>query len=197
MNLFLFSISLVFYYAIHSILAANDTKAFFYKNYLTKKYYRLVFNLISVIGFALILYSYFLFEKHWFFENEWSLWGGGLIIGIGFYWIFQSLKVYDLGEFSGLDQLSDSMIESHTALKTNGLNNLVRHPLYFGINLIAWGVFLLFPNDAILAATFITSLYIFIGATLEERKLEQHFLDEYRSYQSKVPMLFPFGKKGL
>jgi protein-S-isoprenylcysteine O-methyltransferase Ste14 len=35
-------------------------------------------------------------------------------------------------------------------------------------------------------------IYIYIGATLEERKLEQVFGEEYKAYQRNVKMLLPF-----
>ena len=126
MNLFLFTISLVFYFALHSILAANNVKAFFYKNLLREKYYRLVFNLISVIGLVLISYSYFLFEKQWLMENNWGEMIGLMMMLNGGCWLYKSLKGYDLGEFSGLDQFSKTKNEKPIVLNTSGLNGRVR-----------------------------------------------------------------------
>jgi protein-S-isoprenylcysteine O-methyltransferase Ste14 len=37
----------------------------------------------------------------------------------------------------------------------------------------------------------IISGYFVVGAILEERKLVKHFGDAYRTYQQRVPMLFP------
>jgi protein-S-isoprenylcysteine O-methyltransferase Ste14 len=42
-----------------------------------------------------------------------------------------------------------------------------------------------------LAAAVGITLYILIGARLEERKLLSQFGEDYRAYQQKVPMFIP------
>jgi protein-S-isoprenylcysteine O-methyltransferase Ste14 len=54
------------------------------------------------------------------------------------------------------------------------------------------GWFILQPNYEYLLSMVIIYIYIYIGATLEERKLEEVFGDEYREYKTKVRMLIPF-----
>jgi protein-S-isoprenylcysteine O-methyltransferase Ste14 len=36
------------------------------------------------------------------------------------------------------------------------------------------------------------TLYVLVGARLEERDLVRDFGDEYRGYQNRVPMLLPW-----
>lgn len=75
------------------------------------------------------------------------------------------------------------------AFKTPGLYRFVRHPIYLGFLLGIWFT----PNMAIAHLLFaaLLTLYILIGARLEERDLTACYGDIYREYQSKVPMLIP------
>jgi protein-S-isoprenylcysteine O-methyltransferase Ste14 len=43
-----------------------------------------------------------------------------------------------------------------------------------------------------LVVNIVLSLYLVIGAFLEERKLIKEFGDDYRHYQNRVSMLFPW-----
>jgi protein-S-isoprenylcysteine O-methyltransferase Ste14 len=66
----------------------------------------------------------------------------------------------------------------------------VRHPLYTAGLLIIW----LFPimTCNLLALNIGMTLYILLGAVLEERKLEREFGEAYAQYKSRTPMLIPF-----
>jgi len=61
-----------------------------------------------------------------------------------------------------------------------------------GTFLVVWALVLLFSNVSLVLIATITTAYIFIGATLEERKLVDIFGAAYQKYQQDVPMLFPF-----
>jgi protein-S-isoprenylcysteine O-methyltransferase Ste14 len=67
---------------------------------------------------------------------------------------------------------------------------LVRHPLYLGMLIALWCP----PAMSIarLALTIGFTLYVLVGARLEERDLVRDFGDEYRAYQGRVPMLLPW-----
>jgi len=65
----------------------------------------------------------------------------------------------------------------------------VRHPLYLVSLIIIWfGP--IFTADRLLH-NLLWSLWIVIGATLEEKDLVDCFGDAYRDYQQTVPMLIP------
>jgi methanethiol S-methyltransferase len=67
---------------------------------------------------------------------------------------------------------------------------LVRHPLYLGMLIALWCP----PTMSIarLALTIGFTLYVLVGARLEERDLVRDFGDDYRAYQDRVPMLLPW-----
>ncbi len=74
-------------------------------------------------------------------------------------------------------------------LRTPWLYRIVRHPLYLGIAIALWSAPVMTIGRLVLAAGL--TLYIVVGATLEERDLVASFGDDYRRYQREVPMLVP------
>ena len=91
-----------------------------------------------------------------------------------------------------MQQLRKQSSPSPEILQTKGLNAYVRHPLYFAILIIVWGFFLFRPTDLVLTIAIVSTIYIYIGTQLEEKKLIEEFGEAYRDYQKKVKMLFPF-----
>lgn len=192
MNLLWYSVGVFLYYFIHSLLVANSVKNWLNKNLIPEKFYRIIFNAIAVLGFGALVYAYFLLEKKMLIQNDWIKYPGMLLVLAGLVWVVRALLGYNLGEFLGTYQLKHGNRPKEMNLQTKGLNAQVRHPLYFGTLLMFWGMFFIFPNDAAISITILSTLYIVVGAKLEERKLEQQFGDAYRLYQKHVPMLIPF-----
>ena len=192
MTLITLSFSIAAYFVIHSVLSANKVKLWLNETIIAKKYYRLFFNVVATVGLLIICIFYLLVEKVLLLKNEWLHWPGLLLIISGLVWVLKAMKGYHLGEFLGTYQLKFGTQPKNIELVVNGLNAQVRHPLYFGTLLILWGMFFIIPNDAAFAVATLSTLYIFIGATLEERKLEQQFGETYRLYKRHVPMLIPF-----
>ncbi|MEO1261954.1 MAG: isoprenylcysteine carboxylmethyltransferase family protein [Bacteroidota bacterium] len=192
MNLFIFSTGIVLYYFIHSLLVAERVKSWLIEKVIIEKYYRIIFNLLAIFGMGGLTCAYFLFEKQVLIVNDWIKWPGSLLVTAGMVWVVKALMGYDLQEFLELNRLTNNAATTENQLKKSGLNAQVRHPLYFGTLLVFWGMFFIFPNDAAFSITVISTLYILIGAKLEEKKLEQHFGEDYRLYQKHVPMLIPF-----
>lgn len=108
--------------------------------------------------------------------------------------IIAALSNYDLAEFSGTKQLDLQPGEEDRAggLVISGFNGIVRHPLYFATILLLTGFLLRGFTLANLVFVAISLLYLYIGAKLEEKKLEKIFGEEYRQYKKQVKMLIPF-----
>ena len=66
---------------------------------------------------------------------------------------------------------------------------MVRHPWYTGgILLLGVGP----KNAAALVTAVVLTVYLILGAYLEERRLVAAFGDEYRRYRREVSMFLPF-----
>jgi len=78
---------------------------------------------------------------------------------------------------------------------TEGAYSVIRHPLYVTDIVLGWSVFILDPLYKIMAiAIWLTAVLVF-WANLEERLLEEKFLEDYRNYKKRVPMLVPNVRK--
>ena len=80
-------------------------------------------------------------------------------------------------------------------LVMEGSYGLCRHPMFFGYDLAALGVVLLFRSWGMLFfayPVFILMEYRFLRD--EERKLEKRFGEQFAAYRKHVPLLFPHGR---
>lgn len=193
MSLLIFGAAIAAYFALHSILASHTVKNYLMTKLLPQRYYRLAFNTLSILLLLPLAWLFFPMEKAvvWSYLLKMQL-VGWLCMAIGAGWVIAAFRKYDLLEFSGFLQMKSGQPPEHDSLNTAGVNAWVRHPLYFGTLLVVWGWFIISPTDAVLLLVVLASLYTYIGARLEERKLVQQFGEAYRSYQREVPMLLPF-----
>lgn len=180
----------LFFAAVHSLLATDYIKNRAAKLLKDKfRYYRLIYTIISFPAFApaflvwlentastpivysipLLLYPVFLFIRL-------------LAIGLFVYAAFQT----DILEFIGIRQLYG---KTRNKLITSGAYGIVRHPFYTG------GIIALFTKIDMslldLTAVLLVSIYLIIGAFIEERRLLSAFGDEYRKYRQEVSMFIP------
>jgi protein-S-isoprenylcysteine O-methyltransferase Ste14 len=92
-------------------------------------------------------------------------------------------------KFLGVCQLVRCDDERETELVVTGLYRWVRHPLYTAGLVFVW----LMPRMSwnLLALNLGLTIYIFLGAILEERKLLVEYGADYAEYRRKTPMLVP------
>lgn len=180
---------------LHSMLADQRLKSSAAR--LIGSRYRLAYNLIALVHFAMV----FFIGRQWLAANatEFS-WPSAMqvalvgiqLLGLGI--ILAALMRYDLGLFSGLAQVKlKSEDADHAAdtepLHTDGLHRWVRHPLYLGLFLIIWART---TDEFALATAIWASLYLVIGTKLEEGRLATKYGEAYIAYKSKVPMYVPW-----
>lgn len=184
---------------LHSLLISQRVTEFF-KNALKQryKYYRLFYNLFSLISFLAIgwyektLPQITLFK----WQGKWILLRITLVAAALFFF-YLGAKNYDMKTFLGLKQIRKNQgifgLGSNEKLVVKGVLRWVRHPWYLATLLILWSYF-----NVLYQSTFISiillSVYTIIGMLLEERKLISLFGEEYQKYRQTVPAIIPWKK---
>jgi protein-S-isoprenylcysteine O-methyltransferase Ste14 len=103
--------------------------------------------------------------------------------------LLAGLRQTGIFSFLGINQAFIPEDISPPHLVIDGLYRYVRHPLYTAGLVIIWLLPVLTWN--LLAMNFGLTVYILIGATIEERKLLRKFGEAYAKYRSRTPMLIP------
>lgn len=189
--MFLLAFAWLLYGAIHSFMANN-----YFKNLAAKmlgkyfRFYRLIYNILAVVLLVPVLGIQFSTEKEVLWQVSIyqpiigkfiSVWGAILIA--------TALQGYDLREFSGLDFNKN---QEKNEFKNDGLLKYMRHPIYFGVLLLVWGMFIADASIRSLTGAVAVTIYLFVGIYFEEKKLIEVFGEKYKRYQQDVPMLIPF-----
>jgi len=156
-------------------------------------YFRIFYNSVSLLTLLPVLYYAYLLRG-----TVVVSWGGPwrmlqiVLILLAVLMFVAGARRYDLAQFLGFRQIKDekacSLLTDDCSLDTRGILSIVRHPWYTGGIFVVWAR----PLDlAAILTNLVVCAYFVVGAILEERKLVLQFGEEYRSYQKRVPMLFP------
>lgn len=191
-----YALAWIVYYLLHSLLAGQFVKRCL--SAFMARYYRLFYNIISLVGLAALVTWLVLSETPYLFKTTLGIQMlASLLLLSGLILTILALRQYNLSEFVGT-----SFIRKHTSPETEfsslqvcGLNRYIRHPLYAAQYILTIGFFLMFPSQFMLVWLVITWIYLPIGMYLEEKKLLQHFGKAYADYRNKVPAILPFCKK--
>jgi protein-S-isoprenylcysteine O-methyltransferase Ste14 len=190
-DLFHIALAWTLYGVLHSWLASASLKRGVAARWPgAARGHRLVYNILAV---ALLLPPLWLTQAYpgapvvaW---SPWLAWPVALACVAGYLW---SMKWYDGMDFLGLRHLAGARQADPFILSP--MHRYVRHPWY------ALGLLFLWTRDLnagwLVAAVAIT-VYIVIGARLEEEKLIAAFGDAYKLYRKRVPSLVPWPGKRL
>ncbi len=151
---------------------------------------RSVFVLVASVQVALICWQWRPLPG----PTLWSASGGAAsalvaLQLLGFAIALVSSFVLDHFELFGLRQAFGRMASGPPTFRTPSLYRVVRHPLYLGLVIALWSAPEMTIGRVVLAGGL--TLYVLVGARLEERDLVTTFGDDYRRYQREVPMLIP------
>ena len=180
---------------LHSFMITPVFTDFVKKNTGTSYgYYRLFYNIFSTLFLVpVLIYSYSIIEKPFFSWHGYFLSIRYLML-LGGLWIFYAgSRHYNMRTFVGINQIHEGvkhgLINTSGKIEKGGIMGVVRHPFYSGSFLLIWAGNL---DTTRLIINIILSLYLVVGAVLEEQKLLAEFGDVYRNYQKEVSMLFPW-----
>ena len=189
-------IATVVYAGVHSLLASLGVKSWVRQRFGpgAAQWYRLAYNVFAVIsGLPILALLYLLPDQPlyqipfpWILLTTLGQLTGVMIIVVG---ILQT----DVWHFIGLRQIIRSDQNQKSVMIYRGLYSWVRHPLYTGGLLLIWLVPTMTLN--LLTVFILLTIYLVIGAKLEEKRLLEEFGDDYRAYQAQVPMLLPFPRR--
>ena len=191
-HLSLLALAWAAYGALHSLLAAEGTKAQVAARFPgAVPAYRLAYNLVALLG--LLPVGWLMARQpgpwlwRWTGPLGWLL--DGLALGaVGL--LVVGPATYDLREFLGLRALQEGRGEliDHEAFRISDLHRHVRHPWYALCLVVLWTRDM---NAARLVSALAVTAYIVIGSHLEEQKLVARFGEAYRRYRDQVPGLVP------
>ncbi|MBT3188290.1 MAG: isoprenylcysteine carboxylmethyltransferase family protein [Anaerolineae bacterium] len=185
-------LSVILWGLVHSVMAALIFRAKL-TNWLgakTMRFYRLFFNIFSVITLLPVLWlakvlpdsTLYSVPKPWLYLMLF----GQVLAAIG---EVVGLSQTDVWEFAGLRQIISPRVEGESRLVVKGLYKYMRHPLYtFGL-LFVWLTPVMTANMLVLYISL--TAYTIIGAHFEERKLLREFGEDYAVYKKNTPMLVP------
>lgn len=197
-GLALLALGWIAYAILHSLLAALAVKAWVTQHWPgLAPGYRLAYNALASILLLPLLWATYAIPGDWLWQwtgaGAWVANGLALAALAGF---ALASGTYDMDEFLGTrpwrERRSDAV--EHDGFRISPLHRFVRHPWY------ALGLLLLWTRDMnapFLVTAVAVTLYLVIGAWLEERKLVAHFGAVYEDYRRKVPGLVPLPWKYL
>jgi methanethiol S-methyltransferase len=114
---------------------------------------------------------------------------------VGWVLVFTSSFIINHFELFGLSQVANHLMDKQApapVFRTPLFYKIVRHPIYLGFVIAFWAAPVMTMGHLLFAA--VTTAYILIGISLEERDLVDLFGDQYREYKQRVSMLIPWQK---
>lgn len=196
MSILLLSLAVLIWGVVHSLTASLGAKDWARRRLgdVGMRFYRIAYNLFSVISFAPILWlmavlpdrPLYRIPTPWLYLSLAGQFAAVIILLAG-------VLHTDTLSFVGLRQLFTEK-ERSSQLVTRGLYRWVRHPLYTAGLLFVWLSPVMSLNSLVVAIA--ATVYIAVGAMFEERKLEREFGAAYVQYKAATPMLIPGLKFG-
>ena len=185
-------IATLVYAGIHSLLASLGFKSWARLRFgsWVEQWYRLIYNVFAALSALPIIILLYLLPDRTLYQIPFP-WLILTVLGqlTGIVIIIVGILQTDAWHFIGLRQIIQTRKAPKSTMISIGLYSRIRHPLYAGGLLLIWFVPTMTLNLLILFIPL--TIYLLIGAKLEEKRLLHEFGDEYREYQARVPMMLP------
>lgn len=150
-------------------------------NYLGKTY-----KMISAFSFVVILLNAFFPSSMLYMPSidylvsELFVWIGLGLMHLAFLIIFVAQRNMANEWRIGIDH------ENKVNLITKGMFGITRNPIFLGVTLVFWGLFLIIPNTATVLILVAGTLVIQVQVRLEEEFLLKALGNEYQEYRHQV-----------
>lgn len=175
----------------HSIMVRRSFQTRMYR-WLPDYWSGVVYTIASAIALMVLVCVWQRSDLTFYVASASERWLLGTILLLalaGVLWGIHSLGDFDaFGVQRFLSGLRDTP-PRRTALTIKGPYRIVRHPFYAFAIVALWATPVLSMDRMVLNVMF--TIWIVVGATLEERDLVSEFGEPYRNYQRLVPMFVP------
>jgi len=113
------------------------------------------------------------------------------VIGLAFYIVFSWVQIWST-KVLGDNFSQDIAIKKEHHLVTNGPFKFIRHPQYLSQFLMDLGGAAATLSFILAPLALIQIPFLFMRASMEDKLLEKHFGENFRSYKKKTGMIIPF-----
>ncbi|OEU64382.1 MAG: hypothetical protein BBJ57_08600 [Desulfobacterales bacterium PC51MH44] len=197
MKYLLFALFWITWCIVHSgmisVTTTNYLKRRFESNF---HFYRLFFNLVSIATLIpVILYGQSIKSPVIFRLEGFMILLQVLLLITTALLFFAGARHYDMLRFLGLRQIrtgtSPGALTTTGNLDTTGILGITRHPWYLAAIMLIWTAHSSLDVHTLIMNVILT-IYLIVGAIIEERKLIMEYGEDYRRYQENVSRLIPF-----
>ena len=179
----------------HSVMARRQFKDW-WTQYVPKSVERSTYVLVSSLALALLCWQWRPMPAVlWQIDNPQIAMAVMVLSFVGFLVLLSSTFLINHFELFGLHQVANNLAGRPMPaprFRTPLYYQFVRHPIYLGFIIAFWAAPTMTVGHLLFAA--VTTAYIVVGASLEERDLVEMFGDDYRRYRERVSMLIPWRK---
>lgn len=113
------------------------------------------------------------------------------IIGLIFYLIFSWIQIWAFKTL-GENYSQDIAIKKDHQLVTNGPFKVIRHPQYLSQILLDLGGAIATLSFILAPLAIIEIPFLFMRASLEDKLMEKHFGESFKSFKKRTGQIFPF-----
>ena len=179
----------------HSVMARKEFKRW-WTQFVPVSVERTTYVLFACLTLALLLWQWRPIPTVvWQIANPSLATSVTVLSFVGWTVVLTSTFLINHFELFGLQQVATNLLGQNmpaARFRTPLYYKFVRHPIYLGFVIAFWSTPTMTLGHLLFAA--VTTAYIVIGATLEERDLIAVFGNEYRDYRKRVAMLIPWRK---
>jgi len=150
--------------------------------------YRLVYNAFSVISLMPVLLLWRSLPDRVLYAAA-PPWSYLMVAGQAASLLMLFLAFLQTGPLSFVGITQALGLETSSHLVTTGFYGLVRHPLYLFGMLLLWLTPSMSMNQFVISV--VLTIYLFVGAILEERRLVRELGVVYEEYMRRIPMIIP------